>query len=154
YVKTGRFFTVTKGVIGTHACTSRVAGSSRLRGGGTMTMKRIGIAAMVASMLLGQSTFARAEEQREAPATASATPSPSSQPAIMMTVGGALADLFTTLSVINNNSGRELNPILGQSPGRIIAMKSLLLVPQLVAEHHLTKHGHPKAAMWLGVALG
>jgi hypothetical protein len=72
----------------------------------------------------------------------------------MMTVGGALADLFTTLSVINSNSGREANPLLGQSSARIIATKSLLLVPQLLAERHLARHGHPKAAMWLGVALG
>jgi hypothetical protein len=80
--------------------------------------------------------------------------SASAQPAMMMTVGGALADLFTTLAVINNGAGREANPLLGQSPARIIATKSLLLVPQLLAEHHLAKHGHPKAAMWLGVALG
>jgi hypothetical protein len=76
------------------------------------------------------------------------------QPAMMMTVGGTLADLFTTLSVVSNGSGSELNPVLGQSAGRIIAMKSALLVPQLLAERHLVKHGHPKAAMWLGIALG
>jgi len=121
-----------------------------------MTLRwRIGIATVVAGMLMGSSAFA--EEQRDAqPAKTSttATPSSSGQPAMMMTVGGTLADLFTTLSVINSNSGREVNPILGQSPARIIAMKSALLVPQLLAEHHLASHGHPKAAMWLGVALG
>jgi hypothetical protein len=117
-------------------------------------LKRIGIVAVIASMLVGQTALA-AEEQREAaPARTQAPASGSSQPAMMMTVGGTLADLFTTLAVINSNSGREVNPILGQSPGRIIAMKSMLLVPQLLAEHHLAKHGHPKAAMWLGVALG
>jgi hypothetical protein len=120
-----------------------------------MTLKRMGIVAVIASVLLGQTAFA-AEEQREAAPTRTPAPakSSSSQPAIMMTVGGTLADLFTTLAVINSNSGREVNPILGQSPGRIIAVKSMLLVPQLLAEHHLAKHGHPKAAMWLGVALG
>ena len=120
-----------------------------------MTLKRMGIVAVIASMLAGQTALA-AEEQREgAPArTPAPTKSSSSQPAMMMTVGGTLADLFTTLAVINSNTGREVNPILGQSPGRIIAMKSALLVPQLLAEHHLAKHGHPKAAMWLGVALG
>ena len=120
-------------------------------------MKRIGIVTIVASVLMGQSAFAGAEEQREREipaAAATLTPRPSSQPAMMMTVGGTLADLFTTLSVINNNTGREANPILGQSATRIIAVKSALLVPQLLAEHHLATHGHPKAAMWLGVALG
>lgn len=122
-----------------------------------MTLRwRIGIAIVVAGVLMGSSAFA--EEQRDTqPArtstTTTATPS-SSGPAMMMTVGGTLADLFTTLSVINSNAGREVNPILGQSPARIIAMKSALLVPQLLAEHHLASHGHPKAAMWLGVALG
>lgn len=123
----------------------------------TSRLKRLGVVVMVASALLGQSAFAGAEEQRDRPSPAAvttATPSSSSQPAMMLTVGGTLADLFTTLSVINTNAGREANPILGQSPGRIIAVKSALLVPQLIAEHHLATHGHPKAAMWLGVALG
>jgi hypothetical protein len=121
-----------------------------------MTLKRIGIVTIVASVLLGQSAFAGAQEQREREisATATATRPPSSQPAMMLTVGGTLADIFTTLSVINSNAGREANPILGQSTARIIAVKSALLVPQLLAEHHLATHGHPKAAMWLGVALG
>lgn len=118
-----------------------------------MTLKRIGIVTVVASVLLGQSAFAGAEEQRETPVKTTPTTS-SSQPAILMTVGGTLADLFTTLSVINSNSGHEANPILGESPVRIIAVKSALLLPQLLAEHHLAKHGHPKAAMWLGIALG
>jgi hypothetical protein len=118
-----------------------------------MTLRRIGIATVMATVLLAQSALVGAQERE--PTTKAALPaSPSSQPAMMMTVGGALADLFTTLSVINSNSGREVNPLLGQSPARIIATKSLLLVPQLLAEHHLAKHGHPKAAMWLGVALG
>ena len=116
-------------------------------------MRRIGIVAIVVSMLAGQSAFAAAEEQRE-PVKASTGRTPSSQPAMIMTIGGSMADLFTTLAVLNSNSGREVNPILGQNPARIIAMKSLLLVPQLMAEHHLAKHGHPKAAMWLGIALG
>jgi hypothetical protein len=123
-----------------------------------MALRRwIGIATAVAGVLMGSSAFA--EEQRDPQAartsatTTAATPS-SGQPAMMMTIGGGLADLFTTLSVINSNSGREVNPILGQSPARIIAIKSALLVPQLLAEHHLASHGHPKAAMWLGVALG
>ena len=121
-----------------------------------MTLKKLGIVAIVASVLVGQSAFAGAEEQREREmsAAATATRPPSSQPAMMLTVGGTLADLFTTLSVINNNAGREANPILGQSAARIIAVKSALLVPQLLAEHHLATHGHPRAAMWLGVALG
>lgn len=122
-----------------------------------MTLRRIGFVAAIAFVLVGQSALARAEEREPTvkttapPASAS---SGSSQPAMMMTVGGALADLFTTLQVINSNSGRESNPLLGQSPARIIATKSLLLVPQLLAERHLAQHGHPKAAMWLGVALG
>jgi len=122
----------------------------------TLTLKKLGIVTIVASVLMGQSAFAGAEEQREReiPASATVTPRPSGQPAMMMTLGGSLADLFTTLSVINSNTGREANPILGQSAGRIIAVKSALLVPQLLAEHHLATHGHPKAAMWLGVALG
>ena len=121
-----------------------------------MTLKKLGIVAIVASVLMGQSAFAGAEEQREReiPAASTVTPRPSGQPAMMMTIGGSLADLFTTLSVLNSNTGREANPILGQSAGRIIAVKSALLVPQLLAEHHLATHGHPKAAMWLGVALG
>ncbi len=118
-----------------------------------MTLRRIGFVVVVAFVLAGQSAFAEAQ-QRETTAKTATPASESSQPAMMMTVGGALADLFTTLSVINSNSGRETNPLLGQSPARIIATKSLLLVPQLLAEHHLAKHGHPKAAMWLGVALG
>lgn len=123
-----------------------------------MTLRRrIGIATVVAGVLMGSSAFA--EEQRDPQAartsatTTAAAPS-SGQPAMMMTIGGGLADLFTTLSVINSNSGREVNPILGQSPTRIIVTKSALLLPQLLAEHHLASHGHPKAAMWLGVALG
>jgi hypothetical protein len=122
----------------------------------TPRLKRLGIVTMVAGALLGQSAFAGAQEQRDRPSptvVTTATP-PSSSPAMMLTVGGTLADLFTTLSVLNSNAGREANPILGQSPARIIAVKSALLVPQLIAEHHLATHGHPKAAMWLGVALG
>jgi hypothetical protein len=118
-----------------------------------MTLRRIGFVVAVAFVLVGRSAFAEAE-QRETAKAATPPASESSQPAMMMTVGGALADLFTTLSVINTNAGRETNPLLGQSPARIIATKSLLLVPQLLAERHLAKHGHPKAAMWLGVALG
>jgi hypothetical protein len=118
-----------------------------------MTLRRIGFVVVVAFVLVGQSAFAEAE-QRETTAKTATQASESSQPAMMMTLGGALADLFTTLSVINSNSGREANPLLGQSPARIIATKSLLLVPQLLAERHLAQHGHPKAAMWLGVALG
>jgi len=120
-----------------------------------MTLRQIGIVAAMAFVLVGQSALARAEE-REPTVKTTAPPasSASSQPAMMMTVGGALADLFTTLQVINSNAGRETNPLLGQSPARIIATKSLLLVPQLLAERHLAQHGHPKAAMWLGVALG
>jgi hypothetical protein len=118
-----------------------------------MSLKRIGIIFVIASVLVGHAALVGAQE-RETTATAPAPRSGSSQPAMMMTLGGSLADLFTTLSVINSSSGREVNPILGQSPARIIATKSLLLVPQLLAEHHLAKHGHPKAAMWLGVALG
>ena len=118
-----------------------------------MTLKRIGIVAVVASVLMGPGTIAGAQELETArPPVPSASASP--QPAMMMTVGGTLADLFTTLSVISSSSGRESNPLLGQSPARIIATKSLLLVPQLLAERHLARHGHPKAAMWLGVALG
>jgi hypothetical protein len=122
----------------------------------TLTLKKLGIVTIVTSVLMGQSAFAGAEEQREReiPAAATVTPRPSGQPAMMMTIGGSLADLLTTLSVINSNTGREANPVLGQSAGRIIAVKSALLVPQLLAEHHLATHGHPKAAMWLGVALG
>jgi hypothetical protein len=118
-----------------------------------MTLKRIGIVAVAASVLLGQGALAGAEE-RETSKSPVPSVSASPQPAMMMTVGGTLADLFTTLSVINNGSGREGNPLLGQSPARIIATKSLLLVPQLLAERHLARHGHPRAAMWLGVALG
>jgi hypothetical protein len=118
--------------------------------------RRIGIATVIAGVLMGSSAFA--EEQRDAQAartsTTTTTPPSSGQPAMMLTLGGTLADLFTTLSVINSDSGREVNPILGQSPARIILTKSALLVPQLLAEHHLASHGHPKAAMWLGVALG
>jgi hypothetical protein len=118
--------------------------------------RRIGIATVIAGVLMGSSAFA--EEQRDAQAartsTTTTTPPSSGQPAMMLTLGGTLADLFTTLSVINSNSGREVNPILGESPARIILTKSALLVPQLLAEHHLASHGHPKAAMWLGVALG
>ena len=122
----------------------------------TLTLRKLGIVTIVASVLVGQSAFAHAQEKREIPAVATATPpsSSSSQPAMMLTVGGTLADLFTTLTVLNSNAGREANPLLGQSPARIIAVKSALLVPQLLAEHHLATHGHPKAAMWLGVALG
>jgi hypothetical protein len=123
--------------------------SKRLR------LKKFGIVTMVAGALLGQSAFAGAEEQRDRPSPAVVTTAPpSSSPAVMLTVGGTLADLFTTLSVLNSNAGREANPILGQSPARIIAVKSALLVPQLIAEHHLATHGHPKAAMWLGIAFG
>ena len=118
-----------------------------------MTLRRIWIGAVIVSILSGQRAVAAAEEQRE-PAATTPAPTASMQPAMIMTVGGTLADLFTTLSVINSGSGREANPILGESPARIIAMKSLLLVPQLLAERHLAKHGHPKAAMWLGIALG
>jgi hypothetical protein len=117
-----------------------------------MTLRCIWSWAVFASILAGQSALA-AEEQRE-PAAKAVAPAPSTQPAMMMTIGGTVADMLTTLSVINSGAGHEANPILGESPARIIAVKSLLLVPQLFAEHHLTKHGHPKAAMWLGIALG
>jgi hypothetical protein len=129
-----------------------------------MALTRFGIVLMAASMLVAQTSVARADDLETAGKPALVVPTvyvpppyarpASAQPAMMLTVGGALADLFTTLAVINDGSGRELNPILGQNPGRIIAFKSALLVPQLLAERHLARHGHPKAAMWLGVALG
>ena len=112
-----------------------------------MASRRIGIVAVIASVLLAQSAFASPEERETAARS-------SMRPAMMITLGGTLADLFTTLSVLNSGSGRELNPLLGQDPGRIIVAKSALLVPQLLAERHLITHGHPKAAMWLGIAFG
>jgi hypothetical protein len=130
-----------------------------------MALRRLGIVLMAASMLMAQSAITRADDLETPPKPPLLLTPPvfvpppyirpsSAQPAIMMTVGGALADLFTTLAVINNGSGREMNPLLGQSPAQIIAVKSALLVPQLLAERHLARRGHPKAAMWLGVALG
>jgi hypothetical protein len=112
-----------------------------------MALRRIGTAALIAGVFFAQSGVAGAQEREQR--------GPSSgRSAMLATLGGNLADIFTTLTVINSGAGRESNPILGEHPARIIATKSLLLVPQLLAERHLARHGHPKAAMWLGVALG
>jgi ABC-type Fe2+-enterobactin transport system substrate-binding protein len=130
-----------------------------------MTSKQVGIVVMVVvSMLVGQSAMTWADDlDSTAQAPVLAPPiyvppplvrPPSAQPAMMLTLGGTLADLFTTLAVVNSGKGRELNPLLGSHPAQIIAMKSALLIPQLLAERHLARRGHPKAAMWLGIALG
>src|SRR6185369_5169624 len=136
------------------------------RTGGAMAWRRIGIIVVAASVVVGQSAIATAAgaagaDDADMPVKPPALTvpvyvpppyirQPSAQSAMIMTIGGTLADLFTTLAVIGNGTGRELNPVLGQHPAQIIAMKSALLVPQLLAERHLARRDHPKAAMWLG----
>ena len=74
--------------------------------------------------------------------------------AIAATVVGHVLDGVSTVVGLRSGRARELNPILGQHPARIIVLKSLFTVPQILAEKGLADHGHPKAARWLGCAAG
>ena len=73
--------------------------------------------------------------------------------AAFATIAGNLFDAVTTVRGLQNGA-REVNPLLGQSPARVVVMKSLLVVPQVYAEKKLVDNGHPKAARWLGYAAG
>lgn len=74
--------------------------------------------------------------------------------AIIATVAGSVFDGVTTINGIRSGRARETNPLLGQHSARIVLMKSLLVIPQVLAEKHLVDTGHPKAARWLGYAVG
>jgi hypothetical protein len=71
------------------------------------------------------------------------------------TIAADLADLGTTLYGVNHGA-TELNPVLGQSPGRIAAIKLGILAGKLA----FFKWAHPrnpkatKAAMSINVAVG
>ena len=74
--------------------------------------------------------------------------------AAIATIGGNLFDGLTTIAALKSGHARETNPLLGQKPTRILVIKGLFTVPQLLAEKHLADHGHPTAAKWLGYAVG
>jgi hypothetical protein len=71
------------------------------------------------------------------------------------TIAADLADLGTTLYGVRHG-GTELNPVLGQSPGRIAAVKLGILGAKLI----FFKWAHPrnpkatKAAMSINIAVG
>ena len=74
--------------------------------------------------------------------------------AIIATVAGNVFDGVTTIVGVSSGSAREVNPLLGQTPGRIILMKTLFTLPQVLAEKHLVDTGHPTTAKWVGYVVG
>ena len=114
--------------------------------------------ALAASLVAAQSLPASAQDIESPaphPAATNAAQRDSSalRSAIAVTIAGNLFDTVTTIRGVQNGA-REVNPLLGQSPARIIVMKSLLVIPQVLAEKRLVDTGHPKAARWLGYAAG
>ena len=67
---------------------------------------------------------------------------------------GQAADALTTTLAIRSGRAREGNPLLPGDPGKIIAMKSLLAVPQVIGLRYLATHGHPKLAKMFGYGIG
>jgi hypothetical protein len=74
--------------------------------------------------------------------------------AVIATVAGNLFDGLTTIAGVRGGHAREVNPLLGQNPARILVLKGLLTLPQILAEKHLVDHGHATSARWVGYAVG
>ncbi len=67
--------------------------------------------------------------------------------------GGMAWDLGTT-EVILKSGGRELNPVLGQSPYRRVGLVIGTTVAADLATRWFRKNGHPKAAAVINFAFG
>lgn len=71
----------------------------------------------------------------------------------LVSAGGDVADLVTTLQAVNSGRGQEANPLFGRSPGRIAATKAASTIGTLFLLKLLEKN-HPTAAKWLGYGNG
>ena len=118
------------------------------------------LAAIVVATLSG-AAHARPSDGQDHPSDAK--PSPTEPPkrdpsafrlAVLATVGGNLLDGVTTVAGLSGGRSKEVNPLLGQNPARILILKGLFTVPQILAEKRLVDHGHPRAARWLGYTAG
>jgi hypothetical protein len=116
--------------------------------------RALGTAALVVSLTAAQTPAAYAQSPTEAPVATDKIQQAAFRQAAIATIAGNALDAATSVAGVTSGRLRELNPVLGQSPARIIVMKSLLTVPQILAEKHLVNTGHPTAARWLGYTVG
>jgi hypothetical protein len=117
--------------------------------------RALGTAALAVLLTAAETPLAFAQSPTEAPAVAiDKVQQTAFRHAAIATITGNALDLATTVAGIQSGRMRELNPVLGQSSARIIVMKSLLTVPQILVEKHLADSGHPTAARWLGYTVG
>lgn len=72
------------------------------------------------------------------------------QPAL---IGGNVADIATTLQAIQSGRAREANPLIGSSPGRMLATKAATTAAEAWLMERLAKD-HPKAAFLTALTLG
>lgn len=70
------------------------------------------------------------------------------------TIAGNAADALSTYQALNRANTHESNPLLGQNPAGIVALKAALTIPEVWAEQRLTKAGHPTIAKVLGYGAG
>jgi hypothetical protein len=126
----------------------------------TARLRRLTVTLTVgAGLLLSFAPSASAQEPATADRTIISSPAPARdssalRSAIVATVAGSVFDSVTTVRGLSGGRAREANPILGQHPARIVLMKSVLLIPQILAEKHLVDTGHPRVAKWIGIAAG
>ena len=67
--------------------------------------------------------------------------------------GGNVFDTLTTVDALRSGRGKEGNPLLGQNPAVIAALKLLATVPEALVLRWLGKD-HPTVAKALGYGIG
>ena len=105
-------------------------------------------------LIAQQNTEASAQVPENTGASAQISDSRSVRAAVIAAAAGNLLDGFSTVVALRDDSIREANPLLGQNPTRIVVIKGLFTVPQVLAVKYLAGHGHPTAARWLGYSIG
>jgi hypothetical protein len=116
-----------------------------------------GVVLALCILLVGRVPLAAQEPEQSVPSSlilpAASEHDSALRTAIVLTIAGNAFDGATTVVGILGGRKRETNPVLGGHPARIIALKTLLTVPQVLAERHLVNAGHPKIAKALGFAV-
>lgn len=68
-------------------------------------------------------------------------------------IGGQVADIATTVQAIRSGRAREVNPAMGKTLGRMIAMKAATTAAEAYLIEKMAKD-HPKAALVMALTLG
>lgn len=71
-----------------------------------------------------------------------------------LTIGGVTADTASTVYALRQPGAQEANPLLGQSPSRIVALKAATAVPVLLVERWAATHHHERLAVVIGAVVG